>query len=344
MSTREEELGTYEMLWDCGACGTKKLLGVTHRHCPSCGSPQEAAKRYFPSDEEKVAVADHPFTGVDRVCAACQTPSALAALHCPSCGAPLTEGKEAAQRHAERVAEGGAFGESRGEAAAEARAIASPASPSAKGGGAGKVVAVLAVLVLAVMFFLRKKPAELTIVAHHWRLERPVEVHELVERSAWRDEVPMGVPGVVCHEEARSTKRVPDGETCERVRKDLGNGAFKEVRECAPKYREEAVMGERCTYRAPAWRVARTDRAEGQGLTTPRRFAATAGALRAGSCIGCEREGATEEILEVEVRATNDTASRCRVDEARWSALKDGQSVQGEVRAVGGGIVCDSVR
>jgi predicted nucleic acid-binding Zn ribbon protein len=344
MSTREEELGTYEMLWDCGACGTRKLLGVTHRHCPACGSPQEAAKRYFPSDEEKVAVADHPFTGVDRVCAACQTPSALAAVHCPSCGAPLDEGKDAAQRHAERVAEGQSFGESRGAAPAAPRAVAAPAAPAPKGGGAIKVVAVLAVIALAAMFFLRKKPAELTVVAHHWRLERPVEVQELVERSAWRDEVPLGAPGVVCHEEARSTKRVPDGETCERVRKDLGNGAFKEVRECAPKYREEPVMGERCTYRAPAWRVARMDRAEGQGLATPRRFAATAGALRAGSCIGCEREGATDEILEVEVRAANGTSSRCRLDEARWSALKDGHSVQGEVRAVGGGVVCDSLR
>jgi hypothetical protein len=92
------------------------------------------------------------------------------------------------------------------------------------------------------------------------------------------------------------------------------------------------------------WRVARTDRAEGQGLATPRRFAATAGALRAGSCIGCEREGATDEVLEVEVRASSGSTSRCRVDEARWNALKDGASVQGEVRAVGGGVVCDSLR
>jgi predicted nucleic acid-binding Zn ribbon protein len=340
MSTREEDLGTYEMLWDCGACGTKKLLGVTHRHCPACGSPQEASKRYFPSDDEKVAVADHPFTGVDRVCAACRTPSALAAEHCPGCGAPLAEGKEAAQRHAERAAEGQTFGESRGGAPAEPP----PAAPPPRKGRMGTILAVVARAVLAVAFFLRKKPAELTIVAHHWQLERPVEVHELVERSAWRDELPMGAPGVVCHEEARSTKRVPDGETCERVRKDLGNGAFKEVRECAPKYREEPVMGERCTYRAPMWRVARTDRAEGQGLATPRRFAATAGALRAGSCIGCEREGATAEVLEVEVRASSGSTSRCRVDEARWNALKDGASVQGEVRAVGGGVVCDSLR
>ena len=59
----------YEMLWNCGACGSEKLLGVTHRHCPNCGAAQEASRRYFPSDEEKVAVADHRYTGVDHQCA-----------------------------------------------------------------------------------------------------------------------------------------------------------------------------------------------------------------------------------------------------------------------------------
>jgi hypothetical protein len=28
---------TYEMFWDCGFCGTTRLLGKTHRHCPGCG-------------------------------------------------------------------------------------------------------------------------------------------------------------------------------------------------------------------------------------------------------------------------------------------------------------------
>ena len=27
----------YEMLWDCGYCGHKKLLGLTHRFCANCG-------------------------------------------------------------------------------------------------------------------------------------------------------------------------------------------------------------------------------------------------------------------------------------------------------------------
>ena len=86
---REESLGSYEMLWDCPHCDTKKNLGVTHRHCPNCGAPQDASKRYFPSDADKVAVANHQFTGADRVCSSCGTAQSAKAKNCGKCGAPL---------------------------------------------------------------------------------------------------------------------------------------------------------------------------------------------------------------------------------------------------------------
>ena len=48
----EKQLGTYQMLWDCSYCDSKKLLGITHRHCPGCGAPQDPSKRYYPKDDE----------------------------------------------------------------------------------------------------------------------------------------------------------------------------------------------------------------------------------------------------------------------------------------------------
>lgn len=340
MTTREDELGTYEMLWDCGACGTAKLLGVTHRHCPSCGAPQDAQRRYFPSDDEKVALADHRYTGVDRQCAACGTPSALAAEHCPNCGAPLAEGREVARRASERVHEQGAFGASK---LARDRGAPEPAPASAPKRPPFVLIAVVALVALALLVFTRKKTASLEVVAHHWRMERPIEVYELVPREAWRDELPAAAQGVTCREEERSTRRVPDGETCERVRKDLGNGAFKEVRECTPRFRDEPVMGQRCRFSTPAWRLARTDRAEGQGLAGVRAFAGP-GAVRTGLCLGCEREGRVDEVFELEVRVPGTpTSERCAVSEARWRAVADGASVPGAVRAVGGAVVCASL-
>ncbi len=83
----------YEMLWDCKFCGQKKLLGLTHRHCPNCGAQQDANARYFPPDAERVAVQDHRFVGADIVCRYCSAASSRAAHHCGNCGAPLVEGQ-----------------------------------------------------------------------------------------------------------------------------------------------------------------------------------------------------------------------------------------------------------
>src|SRR3954468_1308596 len=87
--------GVYEMLWECAYCGTRGLLGKTHRFCPRCGAPQDPGRRYFPSDEEKVAVHDHVYVGADRMCRACGSAMSAKAVHCTQCGAPMEGGKEA---------------------------------------------------------------------------------------------------------------------------------------------------------------------------------------------------------------------------------------------------------
>ena len=76
----------YEMLWDCQYCGMEKLLGVSQRFCPGCGSVQNPDSRYFPEDKDKVAVADHKYIGADKHCSACDTPNAAMAKHCINCG------------------------------------------------------------------------------------------------------------------------------------------------------------------------------------------------------------------------------------------------------------------
>ena len=86
------------MLWDCKFCGKQKLLGLTHRHCPSCGAPQNAADRYFPSDADRVLAADHEYAGADILCAKCGQANGRKAKHCGGCGAPLDDGKDVALR------------------------------------------------------------------------------------------------------------------------------------------------------------------------------------------------------------------------------------------------------
>src|SRR5688572_8757657 len=88
----------YEMVWDCKYCGQKKLLGLTHRFCAGCGGPQDPASRYFPPDNEKVAVNDHQFVGADVACPACKQPMGRAAKCCTHCGSPIDKGVEVARR------------------------------------------------------------------------------------------------------------------------------------------------------------------------------------------------------------------------------------------------------
>src|SRR5262245_30977710 len=86
----------YEMLWDCKYCSHKKLLGLTHRFCASCGAPQDPNARYFPPDNEKVAVKDHPFVGADVHCPACRQPMSRSAKCCTNCGSPIDQGAQVA--------------------------------------------------------------------------------------------------------------------------------------------------------------------------------------------------------------------------------------------------------
>ena len=88
----ESNGGIFEMLWDCGFCDTKQLLGKTNRYCPSCGAPQDETKRYFPPPgKEKEVVANTTFDGVDVKCPACGTPNGAKANNCKHCGSPLNE-------------------------------------------------------------------------------------------------------------------------------------------------------------------------------------------------------------------------------------------------------------
>ncbi len=108
---------TYEMLWDCRYCGTRKNLGRTHRCCPQCGAPQDATARYFPAESEKVAVEDHVFVGADLQCSGCGNWNGRASQCCGNCGAPIQAGKEV-QRRQDQIAGPGGF---QGETAAQAK-------------------------------------------------------------------------------------------------------------------------------------------------------------------------------------------------------------------------------
>lgn len=341
---------TYQMLWDCKYCGQRKNLGLTHRCCPSCGGPQDPTARYFPSDAEKVAVEDHPYAGADLLCPACNTAVSRAAKCCTNCGSPLAGGRDVRLR-GDQV--GNQFG---GESVQDARREfggAQPqqmqpmqAPPPKKGTNPLfiilPIILVFTILAGGCFFIFRKRAGSFTVASSSW--ERTVQVERLanVSSSDWCDSVPSDGHVTSRHREQRSTRQIADGQTCTTRRKDMGNGTFKEVQECQPKYKSEPVYADKCDYEAPRWSSVRTAKASGTKSDTP--SWPKVELSRPGSCVGCEREGAKKETYTVTFKEpSTGKESSCDFPQGKWQGFSPGARYDGKIGAVTGVIDCDSL-
>ena len=358
--TKRRDLGTYQMLWDCAYCDTAKLLALDHRHCPNCGSAQDPERRYFPSDEDKVAVEEHEFVGADWQCASCDSPNAALANFCVNCGSSQEDGQRVMHRADQVAGEGApdsveqAQQEARQhrQAQREARQAEYEARRAAAGGKAPKPpksggkktllwggVAVIAVILI---FIFWKKTAVVTVSGHSWTRSVAIEQLQAVQGSEWCDAMPSAAYNVSRQREKRDTRRVEDGETCRIVQQDQGDGTFKEVEECQPKYREEDVYDQKCYFTIDRWQEVRTEAATGASLAeTPRwpefRLQQT------GRRLGAEREGARSERYIVLFRTDDGETHDCSFPEARWRSFAVGQTIEAEVGGVTGNLRCSSL-
>ncbi len=348
-----EEESTFEMLWDCKFCGQKKLLGLTHRFCAGCGAPQDPAARYFPADHEKVAVKDSPFVGADVACPACRQPMSRAAKCCTSCGSPIDKGAQVALRADVVVPDRGAAPFVGADAFAAGRygPDAQPApgfvTPAAKKGFPtvlvvlGGALAVIVVVVLVMVLW--KRESALEVMGQTWERSVAVERFDVARKTAWCDEVPGGARELSRTKEQRGSRQVKDGETCQTRKKDNGNGTFKEVRECQPKFKSEPVLSDRCAYELGEWRTSRTVSEKGASLAEAPRWPVVALA-RPGSCVGCEREGSRSEKYTVSLRDTKTKAiTSCELPESRWTTFAKGSKWKGQVRVLTGGVSCEAL-
>ncbi len=354
---------TYEMLWDCRFCSTKKLLGLTHRHCPNCGAPQDPSARYFPSDAEKVAVANHVYAGADHLCPACATPNGAKANCCMNCGSPLEAGKAVVQRRDQVHAEGQAFGAETAQAARDERAKgaampgaampgaampapSSPEVPPARRRSWLMPALVLGALVLMSLLFVTcfwKKSVALTATSHAWQREVQVEQMAAVSDASWCDQLPSGASDVTRTREVRSHKQVQDGETCATRRKDNGDGTFKQVKECSPKYRDDPVYDDKCHYHVNRWVYERSEKASGTSVKDTLVWPAVH-LGRTGSSIGSEREGKRIETYGVTFTDQDKSTHDCSFDQAKWARVADGSRWAATSGMITGALDCDSLQ
>ena len=342
----QRDLGTYQMLWDCPFCGTEKLLGVDHRHCPNCGAAQDPARRYFPSEADKVAVENHTYVGTDKACPSCSTPNSAAAKHCVNCGNALDEAKDVSQHAArEASADAGKSLEAAQRAAKQADQQARSAPPPKKGGGGclklGCVAAILGLIVVVLVAVFWTREAALQVTGHSWTRSVAIEVYGPTPGEAWCDSMPSGAYDVSRHQEKRSTNKVADGEDCSTKQVDQGDGTFKEVEECKTRYREEPVYDDKCTFKVDKWSKDRSVDASGNDLSP--RWPDVA-LRRAGSCVGCEREGARDATYTLKFKDNKGEARSCTTGEAQWKQVRDGERYKADIGVMSGKVDCDSLK
>lgn len=328
----EEEIH-YEMLWDCSQCNTTGLLGDSHRHCPTCGAAQDPTKRYFPKPGEEVEARNHKYVGVDWSCAYCSTPNSAASAHCTNCGA----GQDGTKPVAIVVD------------TATPAPLAAPAS-AAKGSSVIRwVFALVALVVVALGFLLSSTHEETaTVAGKNWQREIQVEKFGPVSASAWCDSMPGDAYGVSQSREQRSSRSIPDGQSCHDVRVDKGDGTFVKHRECTPRYREEPIYDNRCRYQVNRWQGYRTVKTGPQNAAAPMWPAldnlVSAGNMNglAANAMGAERAGQRSESYVLQLKSGNKTFS-CNVPESVWAKYEQGTLAPVKVRMTGG-VDCSSLK
>jgi ribosomal protein L32 len=353
----QRETNVYEMLWDCQFCGAKGNLGLTHRFCPNCGAPQNPDTRYFPSDEDKVAVYDHKYVGVDVSCPNCGELNGAAAEFCGQCGTPLTEGaKKASTLGSQVVAEGQAFASSgsrdvvkeKFDAEMQRIGVQSVAEKPKRGGGFNvRTAAIIGfiVVVVGVIGFLFTRTEEVTVevTGHTWERSIQIEEYRGFTTRSWRDSPPGGDNVSIrlgsCDREVRSYNQVPDGEECNRVRVDQGDGTFREERQCRTIYRQEPVYDDMCTWTGMRWEDINPALGSGNSLAQSPAWPI----IDLNECDtrreGCQREAGRSENYYV----IFDDEYRCSYSQAEWEDIPEGATFTGQLRSMTNSLLCDTL-
>jgi len=333
---REEiEEERYEMLWDCEFCGEKKLLGITHKFCAACGSPQNPDKRYFPPEGEEVAVKDNEYVGADKVCPACNTAMSAKAQHCTQCGSPMDGSKQVATEidDPER----------------DKMAAAKNTSAEEKKGGIPKwIFAVGGAIVLFILAFIfLTGSVKLEVVNHKWAKEIKIEKYGEVLKSNWCSAKPFSARTIRRYRAKKGTKQVKTGETCRTVRKKRGDGSFSKGKRCTPTYRKENVYADKCDYKVKEWYHSRSYRKQGglsDAIVWPHPIIQEG---IGGNCMGCERIGPKLESYLVYFKSTDKKpkAYNCNFKtETKWKSFKKGETYKGDVGTISGSLDCDSLK
>ena len=331
----------FEMIWDCRYCGNKKMLARTYRHCTTCGAPQDPTWRYFPDETEAVAVADTVIEGADVICPSCKSPNAKSANFCLNCASPLKDGVAVRTFGEQSRADGGKFAQDDLKARQTADKTAKYAAPSRPSKGNWSWLIIVAVLIIGGIWWLTQtREAVVSVAGHTWQREIRIEKYAAVPASTWCESVPIGAYGIRQYRDVRSTRQIADGQTCQSVRRDNGDGTYSQRRVCQTKYRSEPIYGNRCDFLVNTWAYSRS--ATTNGANTENVVWANLD-LRTGSSLGAEREAGRSEKYSLNLAGNNVKPFSCNVPENTWRSSSIGASFGLKVGQALGNAQCDTL-
>jgi len=352
MDTQDEpvsgDIKTYEMLWDCRFCGTKKLLGKTHRFCPNCGGQQDPAWRYFPADSEKVAVENHVYVGADLVCKDCHALNGAKCEYCGSCGAPLSDAARARQGATRAKDAGQSFATEdlkQRQLAEQSSSLAVVAQRSTSTSSRLKSIVTGALLVIAIAIYAlaRTEVTTVTVTGFKWQRSIGIDMMQAIPGRIECGNQPGDAYNISQHYEQVGTRQVADGETCQTRQIDQGDGTFREQQQCHTRYRSEAVMGYMCTYVVNRWAPVNAATSSGDKTATPY-WPATNISTDAGCLVlGCKRETQRNEQYVLLLRSEKNRDYECAVSPALWDRSTEGESFRIKVSSLLHHAKCDTL-
>jgi hypothetical protein len=252
----------YQMLWDCRFCGTTKLLGVDHRHCPNCGAAQDPAWRYFPSEADKKTVSDpnYKYAGLDKICPFCGQPNSAAALFCKDCGGDLSNAKGAAVKQNLVTGLGESAAGVRDDVVLQNFQQDQAAIKAQQPKGLSRLKILLIALVvlciggIAALFVLStiKHDATVAVTDLKWERVINIEQYNAISGGDWQASVPGDAYNRQCSSRQRPYQ-VTSQEKCGVERVDRGDGSFTERDKICTISKTKYKTDTYCNYTVDRW-------------------------------------------------------------------------------------------
>lgn len=356
---------TFEMFWNCPHCGTKKLLGVTHRHCPNCGAAQDESKRYFPPDGEEIALHNHIYYGIDWDCQYCSTPNSKKSNNCVNCGGPkdgslevnligennkiiknttkVTNEVSSTSINKNTITPPNDIYYSNNEAIKRQSYIHLESKKNKSTSSNFLIGLAVLIFVFFIGFliygFNHITPSVGTVVHKSWERTTNIEEYRTIHDNNWCSSIPSDAYNISKKKEIKSYDKVKTGEVCHTVKEDNGDGSFSKNRYCDDTYKSVPVYANMCYYSINRWKFSHNLKSNGTDDNTPHWPSLSNEVLNESNHLGNQRAIQGAERYYVIFSYFDEQIPKeisCNYSQVNWNSFEKNGTRTINIRMIGG--------